>query len=46
VHAQTIYKSIDPDGNTVYSDHPQVEGKVEKTLQIVVWPSSPVRAYR
>jgi len=46
VHAQTKYKTIGPGGNTVYRDHPPVEGKVEKTLHFVEWPSSPVRAYR
>jgi len=40
--AQTIYKSIGPDGNIVYSDHPPADGKLEKTFHFVELPSSPV----
>lgn len=41
--AQTLYKSVGPDGKTVYSDRPPSEGRVEKTLQFDNLPSSPVR---
>jgi glutaredoxin len=40
--AQTVYKSIGPDGNVVYSDHPPADGKVDKTFNFVELPSSPV----
>jgi glutaredoxin len=40
--AQTVYKSIGPDGSTVYSDHAPADGKIEKTITIVELPSSPV----
>lgn len=38
--AQQAYKSIGPDGRTVYSDRPPAEGKVEKTLQYKPGPTS------
>jgi glutaredoxin len=37
---QTLYKSVAPDGSTVYSDLPPATGKVEKTLRFVNPPSS------
>jgi glutaredoxin len=40
--AQTVYKSIGPDGATVYSDHPPADGKIEKTITFADLPSSPV----
>jgi glutaredoxin len=41
---QTVYKSVGPDGVTVYSDHPPANGKIEKTFTFVELPSSPVPA--
>jgi glutaredoxin len=41
--AQTLYKSVGPDGQTVYSDRPPSTGRVEKTLKFDNLPSSPVR---
>jgi len=38
--AQTLYKSVAPDGSTLYSDVPPATGKVEKTLTFVNPPSS------
>lgn len=38
--AQQAYKSIGPDGRTVYSDRPPAEGKVEKTLQYTPGPTT------
>jgi glutaredoxin len=43
-HAQTVYKSIGPDGRVVYSDHPPAHGKIAKTMTFAVLPSSPVPA--
>ncbi|NRF65500.1 glutaredoxin family protein [Aquincola sp. S2] len=43
-HAQTLYKSIGPDGKVVYSDRPPAEGRVDKTLQFENLPSSAVPA--
>jgi glutaredoxin len=40
--AQTVYKSVGPDGVTVYSDHPPANGKIEKTFTFAELPSSPV----
>jgi len=40
--AGTVYKSVGPDGKTVYSDHPPDSGKVEKTLNFANLPSSPL----
>ncbi len=31
--AQTVYKSIGPDGRTVYSDQPPTTGKLQKTMK-------------
>lgn len=42
--AQTLYKSIGPDGSIVYSDRPPTEGKLEKTLKIEAAPSSSLPA--
>jgi len=41
-HAQTVYKSIGPDGSIVYSDKPPANGKIEKTFTFVDLPSSSV----
>ena len=40
--AQTVYKSIGPDGNIIYSDHPPANAKVERTFTFVELPSTPV----
>lgn len=39
-YAQTLYKSVDPSGRVVYSDKPPTDGKVEKTIQVDIPPSS------
>ncbi len=31
--AQTVYKSVGPDGKIVYSDHPPTTGRLEKTMK-------------
>jgi glutaredoxin len=41
-NAQTVYKSIGPNGTVVYSDHPPSDGKIEKTFEFAPLPSSPV----
>lgn len=43
-HAQQLYKSIGPDGRTVYSDRPPVEGRLEKTMKIEQQPASALDA--
>src|SRR5882724_7133813 len=40
----TLYKSTGPDGKTVYSDHPPVEGREAKTLTFKNPPASPLSA--
>ena len=40
--AQTMYKSVGPDGRIVYSDRPPVEGRLEKTINFEHLPSSPL----
>jgi len=40
--AQTLYKSIGPDGRIVYSDRPPAEGRLEKTMAFENLPSSPL----
>lgn len=42
--AQTLYKSIGPDGRVVYSDRPPAEGRLEKTITFENLPSSPLPA--
>jgi glutaredoxin len=42
--AQTLYKSVGPDGRIVYSDRPPAEGRVDKTMSFENLPSSPVPA--
>jgi glutaredoxin len=42
--AQTIYKSIGPNGTTVYSDHPPKDGKITKTITFADLPSSSLPA--
>jgi len=40
----TLYKSVGPDGNTVYSDRPPGEGRAAKTMQFESLPGSPLSA--
>jgi glutaredoxin len=40
--ADTMYKSVRPDGKIVYSDRPPAEGRIEKTLAFENLPSSPL----
>lgn len=42
VNAGTVYKSIGPDGKTIYSDHPPDTGKVDKTFNFAHLPSTPL----
>lgn len=42
--AQTLYKSVSPDGRIVYSDHPPTEGRIEKTMKFEDAPSSELPA--
>ncbi len=44
VLAQSLYKSIGPDGKVVYSDHPPTGGRVVKTMQFNNLPSSSLSA--
>lgn len=43
-NAQTVYKSVGPDGKIVYGDRPPAEGRVEKTLKFENLPSSALPA--
>jgi glutaredoxin len=43
-NAQTVYKSIGPDGRTVYSENPPTEGKIVKTMKFDFLPSSEIPA--
>lgn len=38
--AQSLYKSIGPDGKVVYSDHPPTEGRIEKTMEFKNLPGN------
>jgi glutaredoxin len=40
--AQTVYKSIGPDGKVVYSDSPPVDGKNARQLKFDKLPASPL----
>jgi glutaredoxin len=40
--AQTLYKSIGPDGKAVYSDKPPMAGRVEKTLRVQDLPNTAI----
>ena len=42
--AQTLYKSVGPDGKIVYSDRPPAEGRIEKTMKLENLPSSALPA--
>ena len=41
-HAETMYKSVGADGKILYSDQPPTGGKVEKTLNYVNLPATPL----
>ena len=41
---QKVYKSVGPDGKTVYSDRPPAEGAIDKTLTFENLPASPLPA--
>ncbi len=43
-NAQTVYKSVGPDGKVVYSDSPPVDGKKTSKLKFDNLPSSPLPA--
>lgn len=40
--AQTLYKSVDSDGRTIYSDKPPTSGKLEKTLDARKLPNTAI----
>jgi glutaredoxin len=40
--AQTLYKSVGPDGKIVYSDKPPASGRVEKTLDVQTLPNTAI----
>ncbi len=40
--AETVYKSVGPDGRITYSQDPPSAGKVEKTLSFANLPSTPL----
>ena len=42
--AQTLYKSVGPDGKVVYGDRPPAEGRIEKTMKFESLPSSALPA--
>ena len=42
--AQTLYKSVGPDGKVVYGDRPPAEGRIEKTMKFENLPSSALPA--
>ena len=42
VSAQTLYKTVGPDGKVSYTDRPPSEGKVEKTLQVEDLPNTAI----
>ena len=44
LNAQTVYRSIGPDGKVVYSDRPPSEGQVTKTMKFQNLPSSALPA--
>jgi glutaredoxin len=43
-HAETLYKSITPDGRVLYSDHPPAQGRVVKTMVPDAAPSTALPA--
>lgn len=45
VWADTLYKSVGPDGRIIYSDKPPAGSRVEKTIEYAPGPSSPLPDY-
>lgn len=43
-HAETLYKSVGPDGRIVYSDHPPPDGRVLKSMSFQAGPASALPA--
>jgi glutaredoxin len=43
-HADTLYKSVGPDGKIIYSDKPPASGNVQKTLSFKHLPSTQIPA--
>jgi glutaredoxin len=44
VHADTVYKSVGPDGRVVYSQEPPAGNRLEKTMTFTNLPSTPLPA--
>jgi len=42
IHADTVYRSVGPDGKVTYSQRPPADGKIDKTLVFQNLPSSPL----
>lgn len=42
--AESLFKSVGPDGKITYSDHPPTEGRILKTMQLENLPSSALPA--
>ena len=43
--ADTLYKSVGPDGKVIYSDKPPSDGQIEKIVEYAPDPSSPLPDY-
>lgn len=43
--AQSMYKSVGPDGRIAYTDSPPTKGRIEKTLKFESAPASPLPLY-
>jgi glutaredoxin len=41
-NAQTLYKSVGPDGTVVYSDRPPTSGTMEKTMEVRDLPNTAI----
>jgi glutaredoxin len=42
IHADTVYRSLGPDGKVTYSQRPPADGKIDKTIVFQNLPSSPL----
>jgi glutaredoxin len=42
IHAETVYRSVGPDGRITYSQRPPADGKVDKTFSFSNLPSTPL----
>lgn len=42
IQADTVYRSVGPDGKVTYSQRPPADGKIDKTLVIQNLPSTPL----